>query len=160
MLKSILANQAEITLYCFLGEAIYKTQVVEQALSYTITLKMSPSSTQEEADQYLEKQLTYTLGKAVHLSEKENLFPPSLKKALIAFLDQRNWLVHKAMADSRTFMNTEFDKEKFFQKIKSISKEAEILHHLIEVDLVEFCEARGRKMSKARAIINARCVVQ
>jgi hypothetical protein len=37
------ANQDEITLYCFVGEATWKIQIVEQALSHSITLKLNPS---------------------------------------------------------------------------------------------------------------------
>ena len=36
------SNKNEIDLYCFLGEALLKTQVVKHALSHSNTLKMNP----------------------------------------------------------------------------------------------------------------------
>ena len=50
------ANTSEITLYCFLGEALLKIQMLEQALSYSITIKMNPDETRENADESLKKQ--------------------------------------------------------------------------------------------------------
>ena len=40
--KKIPANESEINLYCFLGEALLKIQMLEQALSHSITIKMNP----------------------------------------------------------------------------------------------------------------------
>lgn len=54
------ANRDELNLYCQLGEALLKIQVAEQALSYSITLKMNPAEIKERADEFL-KQHQHTL---------------------------------------------------------------------------------------------------
>jgi uncharacterized protein YlaN (UPF0358 family) len=148
------ASQDEITLFCFMGEALCKTQVLEQALSHSITLKMHSEVSKKEADEKLVKTQMYTLGKAIKLAEKEGLLPPSLQAKLYSFLDQRNWLVHKAMSESRQDSYIALT-NLLFQKIKAISTEAENLQHAIELDMVNFCTSRGRDMSKVLAIMNA-----
>lgn len=144
----ISANENEITLYCFVGEAIWKIQIVEQALSCSITLKMNPAATKEQADKILKQHQNYTLGKAINIASKEKLYSSSLQDELYKFLDQRNWLVHNAMAESLHDKNWENEKEELFQKIKSISDNAERIQRKIEYDMINFCSSKGKDMSK------------
>lgn len=147
------ANQDEITLYCFIGEALCKVQIVEQALSHSITLKMNPAETKERADEFLKQQQSYTLGKAIKVAIKENLYGLSLQDALNAFLEQRNWLVHKAMLESLNDLKSENKKEELFHKIKSISDKAESIQREIEYDMINFCSSTGKDMSKILALL-------
>lgn len=96
-ITKIPANQDEITLYCFVGEALWKIQIVEQALSHSVTLKMNSAETKERADEFLKQQQTYTLGRAIKVAMREKLYSLSLQEELNTFLEQRNWLVHKAV---------------------------------------------------------------
>lgn len=148
------ANQDEITLYCFIGEALCKIQHVEQALSHSITLKMNPAETKERADEILRQYQTFTLGKAIKLAVKENLYCLALQEELNSFLVKRNWLVHKAIFESRNDLSANNKKEELFRKIKSISDKAESIQHEIEHDLINFCSARGNDMSKIVKLIN------
>ncbi|HLK27934.1 MAG TPA: hypothetical protein VKT28_05090 [Puia sp.] len=152
-IKKILANQDEITLYCFVGEALWKIQIVEQALSHSITLKMNPAATKERADEFLKQHQRYTLGTAIKVAIKEKLYHPSLLDELNAFLDKRNWLVHKAMPESQHGLNWENKKEELFQKIKSISDRAEIIQREIEYDMISFCFSNGKDMSKILSLL-------
>ena len=152
-IKKIPANQDEITLYCFVGEALWKTQIVEQALNHSITLKMNPAETKERADEFLKQNQSYTLGKAIKLAIKKNLYSLSLQDELNAFLKQRNWLVHKAMLESQNDLNTENMKEELFNKIKSISDKAESIQSEIEYDLIDFCSSKGMDMSRILALL-------
>lgn len=147
------ANQDEITLYCFVGEALWKTQIVEQALSHSITLKMNPAETKERADEFLKQHQSYTLGKAITIAIKEKLYSLSLQNELSAFLEQRNWLVHKAMPESQNDLNTENKKNELFNKIKSISDKAESIQREIEYDMLNFCLSKGKNMSKTLALL-------
>jgi hypothetical protein len=147
------ANENEIKLYCFVGEAIWKIQVVEQALSCSITLKMNPAATKEQADKVLKQHQSYTLGMAVNIANKEKLYKSSLQDELYNFLDQRNWLVHKAMAESHHDKNWENEKEELFKKIKSISERAESLQREIEYDMINFCSSKGKDMSKILTLL-------
>lgn len=147
------ANQDEITLYCFMGEALWKIQIVEQALSHSVTLKMNPAETKEQADEVLKQHQSYTLGKAIKVAIKETLYNLSLQDELNAFLEQRNWLVHKAMFESQNDLNTENKKEELFNKIKSISDKAESIQHEIEYDMINYCSSKGKDMSKILALL-------
>jgi hypothetical protein len=147
------ANQDEITLYCFIGEALCKIQHVEQALSHSITLKMNPAETMEIADEILIQHQSFTLGRAIKLAIKENLYCLALQEELNVFLVQRNWLVHKAIFESREDLYSN-KKEELFKKIKSISDKAEIIQHEIEHDMINFCSARGKDMSKIVVLLN------
>lgn len=120
------ANESEILLYCYIGEAIWKIQVVEQALSSSITLKTNPTATKEQADRVLSKFQSYTLGKAVNIASNKKLYDSSLQGELYAFLEQRNWLVHSAMAENCHDKNWENNKEELFSKIKAISNKLKI----------------------------------
>ena len=142
------ANENEITLYCFVGEAIWKIQIVEQALSCSITLKMNPAATKEQADKVLKQHQSYTLGMAVNIASKEKLYESSLQDELYNFLGQRNWLVHKALAESHHDKNWENEKAELFHKIKSISDKAESIQRKIEYDMINFCSSKGKDTSK------------
>lgn len=147
-MRRIPANESEITLYCFLGEALIKIQALEQALSHSITLKMNPDETKEKADEFLKKQQGYTLGKAINTALEKKLFTTVIQEELNSFLKQRNWLVHSVIIGNEENFNAENIKEELFQKIKSISDKAEIIKHAIEIDLLEFCSSKGKDMSK------------
>lgn len=154
-IKKIPANQNEITLYCIAGEALWKIQIVEQALSHSITLKLSPSATKERADEFLKQHQGYTLGKAISVAIKEKLYDSALQDELNAFLVQRNWLIHKAMAESHHGLHWENQKEELFQKIKSIADKAERIQREIEYDMINFCSSQGKDMSAILAVLKS-----
>lgn len=147
------ANQDEVTMYCYLGEALCKTQIVEQALSCSITIKINPNETKEQVDEFLKRQQRLTLGTAVKTARENNLYDCSLQKELDNFLKQRNWLVHQAMADFLHNLKTKEEKEGFFGKIKSISDKAEDLQRKIEYDMIHFSTSKGKDMSKILALL-------
>lgn len=144
--KKIPTNESEITLYCFLGEALVKIQIIEQALSHSITIKMNPDETKEKADAFLKKQQRYTLGNAIKTALEKKLFNSDIEKELSSFLEQRNWLVHNVLIGNEEDFNAGKIKEALFQKIKSISDKAENIQHLIENDIIEFCSSKGKDM--------------
>lgn len=145
--KKIPANESEITLFCFLGEALLKIQILEQSLSYSITIKMNPDETKEQADEFLKKQQRYTLGTAIKIALENKLFNTTIQDELDSFLKLRNWLVHSVLIGNEEDFNTGNIKEELFQKIKSISDKAENIQHLIENDIIEFCSSKGKDLS-------------
>lgn len=149
----ILANNNEINLYYFIGEAVLKTQIVEQALSHSITLKMNPEETKERADEFLRQNQSYTLGHAIKIAIKERLYNLSLQDELNAFLKQRNWLVHKVICGNEEDLNAGNIKEELFHKIKAISDKAENIKCVIEYDLIDFCSSKGKDMSQTLALL-------
>jgi hypothetical protein len=149
------ASPDEITLYCLVGEAICNIQHLEGALSCAITLKLNSEVTWQAANEFLNRQHKCTLGTAIQISARENIFPRALKAQLTDFLPHRNWLVHNVMFESKDDPSIQSIKGKFFDRIKEISETARTLQHEIELDMVEFCESKGQNMSKIRATINA-----
>lgn len=93
---------------------------------------------------------------AIKLSANENIFVQSLQNELHDFLQQRNWLIHKAMFESKDDLLVESAKIKLFQRIKSISNTAQVLQHEIELEMLDFCKSKGQDMPKIRALINER----
>lgn len=152
-MKRIPANESEITLFCFLGEALLKIQMLEQALSYSITLKMNPEETKEKADEFLKKQQRYTLGTAIKTASEKKLFNTAIQEELNSFLQQRNWLVHSVIVGNEENFNAGTIKEELFQKIKSISDKAESIQHVIEYDIIEFCSSKGRDMWHIKEVL-------
>lgn len=147
------ANESEINLYCFLGEALLKTQMAEQALSHSITLKMNPTETKERADEFLKQNQSYTFGHAIKIAIKEKLYDSPLQDALNDFLHQRNWLVHKVICGNEQDLSEGNVKEELFQKIKSVSNNAENIQRMIEYDLIDFCSSQGKNMSEIRELL-------
>ncbi len=147
------ANRDEVNLYTSLGEALMKTQVVEQALSHSITLKMNPNETKERADEFLQQKQRYTLGQAIKLAVKEKLYSQPIQSELDAFLEQRNWLVHNVICGNEEDFNTGLIKNELLDKIHSIADKAAIIHRSIEYDLIGFCESKGKDMSKIRTVL-------
>lgn len=147
------ANNNEINLYCFIGEAVFKTQILEQALSHSITLKMNPSETKERADEFLKKYQSYTLGQAIKIAIKEELYNLPLQDELNAFLQQRNWLVHKVICGNEEDLNAGNIKEELLHKIKDISDNAESIQSVIQYDLIDFCSSKGKDMSEIHALL-------
>lgn len=150
---NILANNNEINLYCFLGEALLKTQMAEQALSYSITIKMNPAETKEGADKFLKQNQSYTLGHAIKIAIKEGLYNSSLQDKLNAFLEQRNWLVHKVICGNEEDFNARKIREELLDKIKAISDKALIIQREIEYDMIDFCSSKGKDMTETLALL-------
>ncbi|MBK7362087.1 MAG: hypothetical protein IPJ01_07265 [Micavibrio sp.] len=151
------ACRDEVALYCFMGEALCMIQELESALSHSITLKKYHSVSKKLADDALiQHHENHTLGKAIKLAEEENLYPLPLQKDLSDFNKKRNWLIHKAVFETRNDPYLDPKKHNLFQKIKSIASEAQKLQHEIELDMVNFCTSKGRDMSKVLAVIEER----
>lgn len=145
------ANRDEINLYCLVGEALCMVQHLEDALSHSVTLKKEVkkpySMPLKKANEILEKYRFYTLGQAIKLAKKENIYPESLLQDLDVFLSERNWLVHKCMPLNREDMYSDAGKHKLFHRIKNVTDNARILLQSIEMDLIDFSSLNGLDMS-------------
>jgi hypothetical protein len=145
-----LASQEEILLYTLTGEALWRIQLVEQALSHAITLKLNPEETIEKADMVLKTYQSYTLGKAIKKAIEKGLYEPTLQNDLNDFLVQRNWFIHKMYSEVFEDINSVSKREKLFaelyQKVKSITIKAAKIQRSIEEDMIEFCKSKGRDM--------------
>jgi len=77
----------------------------------------------------------------------------SLQDELNAFLQQRNWLVHKVICGNEEDLNAGNIKEELLHKIKDISDKAESIICVIQYDLIDFCSSKGKDMSKTLALL-------
>lgn len=148
------ASQQELSLYCFVGESVCAVQHVEDALNHSIVLKKTKPRLRSEGDRLLEKHRSYTLGKAIKIAEHASLYPVSLQQELKEFLSERNWLIHKSIAQGRDEWDLNISREKLFRRIKAVTTQAQKVLQLIEEDLIEFSEANGVDMTWVRAEIN------
>lgn len=115
---------------------------------------ISPQSIKKEADNFLEKyRSSLTLGQAIKLAKKNNLFSVSLYSELEAILEGRNWLVHKFLHDYLDNVHTTSARNGFLNRIKTISDVAKKLQEAIEADLIAFSEAIGIDMARVRAYV-------
>lgn len=156
MQNSHQASQEEITLYCLIGEALCMIQYLEDGLSHAITLKeikKTGSQHLEAANQLLAEHRSYTLGKAIKLIKQKNLFPILFQKSLEEFLIERNWLVHKSIAHDPDVWISAASRHQLFNRIKSISANAQSLLTTLENDLINFSEEMGVDMSVVKKVI-------
>lgn len=123
-IQSIPANEDEVSLFTYTGEALWKIQMVEQALSCLITLKLNPDANMEQADAFLNKLQRYTLGGAITKGQENNLFNETFQIKLSSFLLERNWLIHKSLAE----VQHEFD---YYVKIALLTKKTLVAHLLL-----------------------------
>lgn len=150
------ASQEQIALYCFVGETICAVQHVEDALSHSIALKNDLKTpfrlSRTEGDKILKKYRSFTLGQAVKLAKKENLFSKQLLLELDEFLSERNWLVHKSIAQGRDEGDEKMTRH-VIHRTRQILSKANRVYYQIEQDMILFSEAKGLDMSKVRAEI-------
>lgn len=146
--------QDELTLYVLVGEALCMIQHLEDALSHSLVLKKDVKRPHRipkvEADVLLKKYRLYTLGQAIKISKKEQLFSERVQGELEKLLTERNWLVHKSIAQNRDEWDLNISRGKLFDRIKAITKQSQRLQNLIEDDLIKFSEANGVEMSRVR----------
>ena len=69
------ANQEQMWLYARMGEAICQIQILEQALSHCLTLKLNPDVAETEADRFLLQQQRKTFGTEVRLATEKGGLP-------------------------------------------------------------------------------------
>lgn len=151
------ASEQEISLYIFIGESVCMVQHLEDALSHSIVMKKVERHLREEADKQLEKHRTYTLGNAINKAEKSRLYPEPLLKELRDFLSDRNWLIHKSIAQGRDEWDLNVSREKVYTRVNNITTQAQNLIQLIEEDMMKYAEENGVDMTKLKDEIKKFC---
>lgn len=146
------ASQNEINLYCLIGEAVCMAQLLEDALSTSITLKKEVKKprtiSRKEADKFKEKHRSNTLGSAIKLTRKESILPELLQEALENFVLERNWLIHTSIQNEEEALSISTK-----NRIQSISQLAQILLESVNADLMQYSSSVGVDMSGVQAAI-------
>ena len=115
-----------------MGEALGAAQLIEDALSYAISMKKDLKDagrvSKAEDDEHLKKYRKYTLGDAIKLVKKEKLFDKNLEQKLDQIRGDRNWLIHRslyqALDSSYDNMSFEHCKDELYIRIKTITHDA------------------------------------
>lgn len=145
------ASEQEITLYCYVGESVSAVQHLEDCLNHSIVLKSLKPLLRSDADEALTKYRSFTLGRAIRAAEKDKIFSESLLHQLKEFLSERNWLIHKSIAQNRDKWDSGESRGEILLRIKAISENAFVLSRSIEEDLINFSEENGVDMSRVKA---------
>lgn len=152
--KENLPHQEIINLTYLIGEAIIKIQILEDAISHSLSIKKDApepdSITRAEAKKIVERyRRKYTLGDAIKLAGKENIYSKALLKDLQNFSLERNWLVHRCMAENMDDIESGFSgRNNLFYRIKRIGIWANQLQRAVEIDLENFCFSKGMNIKK------------
>ena len=143
--------QKEQTLIYSVGQSVCAVQHLEDALSHSIVLKKLKPPLRSEADRHLEKHRSYTLGNAIKIAEEAQLYPASLEKELKELLSERNWLIHRSIAQNRDDWDLNIRRDELIDRVRAVATHALKLQRLIEENLIEFSEANGIDMSQVKA---------
>lgn len=144
------ASLLELHFYLLVGECLSLLQHLEETISHSLALKMNPKGSIQDADRSLKKNQRLTLGQAVKKAKEEKLFSKSLENELLKFYQERNWFVHRSIAQELKESNLEEKATKLFKRIKSITLEAQRLQLKIEDDMMAFAEKNGINMDNVR----------
>lgn len=143
------------TLYFLMGEALCSIQLLEAALSCSLTLKKDVKYPhgipKDEADLFLEKYGSYVLGRVIEITKKTGFYSENILRGLEFLREERNWLVHKCLPEYMDKVFITSDQIKHFDRVKGITIKAKQLQKTIEADLMNFSESKGLDMSRVRA---------
>ncbi len=149
-------NEEELAiLYALIGEAIWNLQLVENALSFCITIKrdikVRGSTPPNEADALLAKHQASTLGTSLRIAREAQIFPNALFERLNQFKEERDWLVHRSVRQNGEDLYLEEKRVAFVARINAFSNEAGALQSAIVTK--ESVEADAQlKITKLRGI--------
>lgn len=154
------ASPDHVELFACMGQALFILQVLEDALSHYIALRkdmdLSKKTPIEEANEYLDKYRSLTLGQALGLVRTQKLLSPSLLLELGNLKEERDWLVHKCMHENLKgkLCNISHCKESLIYRIRLISSEATRLNGEINIAFLDYAESQGIDISnKDRGVL-------
>ncbi len=129
-------------LFYLIGEAVCMIQFLEDALSHSITLKIDVQHPnripKKDADAYLKKHQSRTLGNAINLAKEKGLYAEDFQRNLSSLLQERNWLIHKCAPHHIDDLIEITGRDQLFNRIKAITQQALKLREALEVDMIEF----------------------
>jgi len=141
-------NEDELGLFfSLIGQGIWYLQHVENALVTCLTvkgeLKKPGSIEKDEAERILSKHRKNTLGTSIRIAEKKGVLSPELMNALRKFKNERDWLVHRSMAENGDDLYTDAGREGVLMRLYAFSEEAQALQRLVAKELEDYVVANG-----------------
>lgn len=145
--RKMITSEEITTLYGLVGRGIWHLQHVEQALVTLITikgeLKERGATSREEGEWILEKHRRSTLGTSIRIAKEKDVLSPSILEALIAFKEERDWLVHRSVHENSDDLYLENKKSSLFVRINQFSERATVLQGLAEKELEDYVVSKG-----------------
>lgn len=144
------------------GNAIWRVQQLEEAVQtyLVLILGFTGEVAADVAEGLLEKNRRKTLGKLVRELNAQARVPEGLSERLNAFVEPRNWLVHRSQNDSRRALVTPEGRATISAKLDAITDEAGAIQRLIVQDLEAEMRRQGvtdeTLMKRAQAELRAK----
>jgi hypothetical protein len=141
-------NEEELQyLYNLIGEAIWHSQHVEQALHTFVTLKkdikVRGSVSPEAGEELFKKNQRRTLGFSLKASSEAAVLSASLQKRVEAFKEERNWLIHWSLPSNGADLYLDTTRFALMERVKRLTVEARAIHGLIAEELEVFVCSQG-----------------
>ncbi len=109
-----------------IGIAVWRLQELEGCAAHYLVLKTKAKQGMgtEAGDELISKALKQTFGATLREITKANILEPALQKRFDKILEERNWLVHKSLASSRSALQTDDSANRLITRINCIAKES------------------------------------
>ncbi len=134
-------------LFNLIGEAIWHSQHVEQALHTFVTLKkdikVRGSVTPEAGERLFDKNQRKPLGVSLKASREAGVLSSSLQDRAEAFKEERNWLIHWCVPSSGADLYLDTTRFPLMERIKRLTIEARTIHGLIAEEIEAFVCSQG-----------------
>jgi hypothetical protein len=123
-----------------LGYALWQAAACEDMLAHWVVIRLRPSKGAGDivGNQLLGKAQQRTFGQLVRELRDQNLLEQVLEQRLIAFLDERNWLVHRSKRENRGILSDLARYESLVSRLDGLAEEATSLQSLLGAELEAF----------------------
>ena len=138
------------------GNAVWRVQQLEEAVQMYLVLicGFAGEVATDVAQAVLERHKKRTLGQLVRELNEQARVPEQLSARLNAFVEPRNWLIHRSQNNSRKALVTRDGRAIISAKLDELTEEASAIQRLIAEDLE--AELRRRGVGEATLLENAK----
>lgn len=128
-----------------IGMALWQLQELESCAAHylVLTLKTARGMGQSAGDDLVVKALSRPFGATLREIADANLFEPTLQVRLDALLAERNWLVHRSLASSRSAVQADSNASALMARIVAIHQESLALLRVVGAEIEAFAVESG-----------------
>ena len=128
-----------------LGETLWHLQLFEEVLIHYITIvfKLSPGVAETEGLAVLERTGKQTLGALLKELKKYESLSPGVEQRLQAFLEERNWFVHRSRRENHTDLYSHPAATNLLNRLDVLGNEALALSKEFQQLLVAYGKDNG-----------------
>ena len=128
-----------------IGFALWQLQELERISAYYLVLKTKATLGMgaKAGQELIDKAVSRTFGMTLREISGANLFDQKLQVRFSALLSERNWLVHKSRADSRSAIHGDDPAIILIDRVNSIADESLALMHEVMLLAGAFSQEYG-----------------